>query len=87
MQKKESRQINLYVLNFTVRLPTFAVLVLRHRAKVQRQTVANIIESLLWNDCLMDEAQVVVRKSAQAGRAFTAWLASAAKSKRKMVKR
>ena len=55
----------------------FVVLVLERRARNQRQTIAEVIEGLLWNDCLVDEAQAVARGSATAARAFQVWLSEA----------
>ena len=58
-----------------LRFPTFAVLVLQRRAKSRSgRTVAEVIEGLLWNDCYVDEAQVVAQESDYAGRAFMEWL-------------
>ena len=56
-----------------LRLHAFAALVLQRRAKNRRETVAEIIEGLLWEDCYVDEMQAVVQESAEAGEAFAAW--------------
>jgi predicted nucleic-acid-binding protein len=56
-----------------LRFQTFAVLVLQRRARNRRETVAEIIEGLLWEDCYVDEMQAVAQESVEAGEAFTAW--------------
>lgn len=66
-----------------LRLPRFAIFVLRHRARLRRQSVSDVVQALLWNDVLVDEAQAVARKSTAAARAFKAWFREAtARSKR-----
>jgi hypothetical protein len=46
-----------------VRLPTFAVLILRHRARRTRKSFAAIVEGLILDNILMDEAQAMVKQS------------------------
>jgi len=68
--------------DLSLRLSAFAVLVLERRARNQRRTIAEVIEALLWNDCYVDEAQAVARKSAIAARAFRVWLSDAVASRK-----
>lgn len=46
-----------------VRLPTFAVLILRHRARRTRKSFAAIVEGLILDNILMDEVQAMVKQS------------------------
>jgi hypothetical protein len=46
-----------------VRLPTFAVLILRHRARRTRKSFAAIVEGLILDNILMDEVQAMVKES------------------------
>lgn len=56
-----------------VLLPAFVGLVLRHRAKKQGSTVAQVIEGLLWEHVHVDELQAVAQRSDYAGRVFLEW--------------
>jgi len=46
-----------------VRLPTFAFLILRHRARKTRKSFAAMVEGLILDNILMDEVQAMVSQS------------------------
>lgn len=64
-----------------LKLPTFALLVLRRRAKRGRRTLADVLEALIWDDVLLDEAQAVAQESPSAARVFSAWFRDAVRRK------
>jgi DNA-binding phage protein len=57
-----------------VRLPTFAVQVLRRRAEEQLQTVSGILESLVCDSIGTDEVRAMASESEGFARLFGAWL-------------
>jgi hypothetical protein len=61
----------------TVTLPTFAVLVLRHRAKGQHLSVSAIIEPLILDDILIDEVERLMKDSPEFARVAVEWMRNA----------
>lgn len=57
-----------------VRLPTFAVQVLKRRAEEQLQTVSGVLESLLCDSIGTDEVRAMASESEGFARLFEAWL-------------
>jgi hypothetical protein len=66
-----------------VKLPSFAIIVLRRRARQRRQTVAEVLEALLWDHIFMDEVQAVADESPKAARAFKVWFTQAVRKPKK----
>ncbi len=66
-----------------LKLPRFALLVLRRRAKRQGRTLSDVLESLVWDAIWMDEVQAVTNESPEAARAFKAWFTFAVKRRKK----
>ncbi len=46
-----------------VQLPTFAVLILRHRARKARKPFAAIVEDLILDNLMIDELQAMAKQS------------------------
>jgi hypothetical protein len=74
LKKRETSVVRL-------KLSAFAVFVLRRRALRNGQTLAETVESLLWDNVGIAEAQTVVSESPEAARAFRAWFAARPRSK------
>jgi hypothetical protein len=64
-----------------VTLPTFAVLILRQRARDRHLTVSAIVEVLIFEDVMMDELLAMARQSPDFGRTVQAWLRWLAKGR------
>jgi len=62
-------------------LPTFAVLILRRRAKDRRLTVSAIVEALILDDVMVDELLAMARQSPDFGCTVQAWFRWLAKGK------
>jgi hypothetical protein len=62
----------------TVTLPTFAVLVLRERAKNQRVSVSTIVEPLIIEGVMLDEVERMVKQSPEFKRIAMEWMRNAA---------
>jgi hypothetical protein len=56
-----------------ITLPTFAVLVLRRRAKEECLTFSEVLESAVLEDIMVDEVQAVAQSSPEAARAVQQW--------------
>jgi hypothetical protein len=74
--------LNIYA-TVRLKLPRFALLVLRRRAKQQRKTLSAVLERLIWEDVWMDEVKDVTDESPEATKAFKAWFAFAVRKGRK----
>jgi hypothetical protein len=57
-----------------VTLPTFAILVLRQRAKGRRLTVSAVVETLILEAIMTNELQVMALESPEFGRMAEEWL-------------
>jgi hypothetical protein len=56
-----------------VKLPLFAVLVLRRRARQRKQTLSEALEAFLCDHIFLDEVQAAAGESPKAARAFKVW--------------
>jgi hypothetical protein len=70
-----------------IALPTFAVFVLRHRAKDQRLTVSAIIETLVLDDILLDEVERLMKQSPEFARLAVEWMRNAVTTKKHRARR
>ena len=66
-----------------VTLPTFALAVLRRRAKRLDRSLSRVLESAVWETVWMDEVQAMIDESPEMGRAFREWFAYAVKRPKK----
>ncbi len=56
-----------------VKLPTFALVVLRKRARDRRKTVSSLLETLLLEDLMVDEVGAMIVDSPDFARMFSEW--------------
>jgi hypothetical protein len=66
-----------------VTLPTFAVLVLRHRAKEQHLSVSAVVETLILDGVMLDEVECLMKQSPEFARTAVEWMRSAGMRKRR----
>ena len=57
----------------TVKLPSFAVLALRKRARDSSSSVSSLVERLVLEDLMVDELQALIAESPDFARAFSVW--------------
>lgn len=67
----------------TVALPTFAVLVLRHRAEDQHLNVSAIVETLILDGIMLDEVERLMKQSPAFARVAKDWMRHAVVRKRR----
>jgi post-segregation antitoxin (ccd killing protein) len=65
-----------------VTLPTFAVLVLRQRARDRRLNVSAVIEELILETIMLDELQAMARRSPDFAHVAEDWFRDAVAGKR-----
>lgn len=61
----------------TITLPTFTVLVLRHRAKDRHLSVSARIENLVLNDILINEVEDLMKQSPEFTAVALEWMRNA----------
>jgi len=61
----------------TVTIPTFAVFVLRERAKNQRVSVSAVVEPLILEGIMLDEVERMMKQSPEFARVATEWMRNA----------
>jgi hypothetical protein len=61
----------------TVTLPTFVILVLRHRAEHRHISVSAIIEPLILDDILINEVERLMNQSPEFARVAIDWMRNA----------
>jgi len=66
-----------------VRLPTFAILVLRRRAADQKSSVSAVVEALILDEILLDEVERMVKQSPEFKRVAIEWMREAVVRKRR----
>ena len=67
----------------TFTLPTFAVLVLRHRAKDQNVSVSAVLETLILDGVMLDEVERLIKRSPEFERVAEGWMRSAGMKRKK----
>jgi hypothetical protein len=60
-----------------VTLPTFAILVLRQRAKDQHLNVSAIVEALILEGVMLDEVERMMKQSPEFARVAVEWMREA----------
>jgi len=65
-----------------VTLPTFAVLVLRQRAKDQRVRLSAVVETLILDGVMLDEVERLMKQSPEFARVAVEWMRSAVARKK-----
>jgi hypothetical protein len=66
----------------TITLPTFAVFVLRERAKNERVSVSAVVEPLILEGIMLDEVERLIKLSPGFARVATDWMRSAVARKK-----
>lgn len=61
----------------TVTLPTFAVFVLRERAKNQHMSVSAVVEPLILEGIMLDEVERMIQQSPDFARVAVEWMRNA----------